>query len=96
MDHLIQALLRAQELGMMGEEYVWFLYSLHPDRILTTKTPWLLPSAVEKDQGVVLNLTEEEVASRRQAFYRLKMVKVWYLWAVRNLCPFKFEMLRCS
>ena len=61
---------------MMGEEYVWFLYTRHPDRVLTTKTPWLLPSAVEKDRGVVLNLTEEDVAFRRQAFYRLKMVKM--------------------
>ena len=59
---------------MMGEDYVWFLYTRHPDRILTTKKPWLLPSAVEKRQGVVLNPTAEEVAYRRQAFYRLKMV----------------------
>ena len=74
-DLLIQALLRAQELGMTGDDYVWFLYTRHPDEVILNKAPWLQRSAVEKQQGIVLNLSEAAVAYRRQAFFHLKMVR---------------------
>ena len=59
---------------MAGDDYVWFLYTRHPDEVILNKAPWLQPSATEKQQDTVFNLTEGDVAKRRQAFYSLKMV----------------------
>ena len=61
---------------MTGDDYVWLLYTRHPNYSLRNKAPWLLPSAMEKQQGIPLNLTDGVVSLRRQAFYCLKMVSV--------------------
>ena len=85
--HLSQALLRAQELGMTGGDYVWLLYVRHPNDIFEDKAPWLLPSAMEKQEGIELNLTDDVVSHRRQAFYCLKMVMLWeYLTIDDRIC----------
>ena len=91
---LVQAFLRALELGMTGDDYAWFLYVRHPDDRLPDKAPWLQRSAVEIQQGVELNLTEEVVAYRRKAFYGLKMVRLcqWHWQNMPNricICPYR-------
>ena len=60
----------------MGGDYVWIIYTRHPVEGLSDKALWLLPSAVEVEKGIVLNLTDEEVAYRRKAFYGLRMVRL--------------------
>ena len=84
-NHIIQVILRAQELGMVGDDYAWLLFTRHPDEVLPDKRPWLQLSALEIEQGVaVMNLTEEAMDHRRHAFYCLKMVR-WLWWPIWRL-----------